>query len=460
MAAALVCAGVVLVNLDLFIVNVAMPSLADTWSGASLADLSWVLNAYTVVFAALLVPAGRLSDRLGHRRTFLAGIAVFTLASVLCAAAPGLGVLVVARLLQAVGAAVLMPASLGLLLSSYPPERRGAVIRMWAAIGGLAAALGPVLGGLLLEPGWRWVFLVNLPVGVLTLALGPRLLPDPAPTDRGPFPDLLGAVLLSAGIGLLSLGVVRSQDWGWLSGRSGAVWAATLAVAVAFVLRNGRHPRPVVETALLKDRTYAVAGVANTLFGVAFAGMLISSTLWMQTVWGWSALRTGLATAPGPLVVPFVTILAGRHVARTGPGPLVFVGGIAFTAGMGLWIACLEPHANYAVDYLPGMLLGGVGVGLILPTLMATATGALPPARFATGSGVITMLRQVGSALGVAVFVAAVGAPATLAGYDRAWYILAGATLLTALASLLLPRSKPARDQAAPSTPTPAAVDA
>jgi EmrB/QacA subfamily drug resistance transporter len=447
LAAALVCAGVVLVNLDLFVVNVAMPSLADTWSGASLADLSWVLNAYTVVFAALLVPAGRLSDRLGHRRTFLAGIAVFTVASALCAAAPGLGFLVVARLLQAVGAAVLMPSSLGLLLSSYPPERRGAVIRMWAAIGGLAAALGPVLGGLLLEPGWRWVFLVNLPVGVLTLVLGPRLLPDPAPTDRGPLPDLLGAALLSAAIGLLSLGVVRSQDWGWLSGRSAAVWAATLAVAVAFVLRNGRHPRPVVETVLLKDRAYAVAGIANTLFGIAFAGMLISSTLWMQTVWGWSALRTGLATAPGPLVVPLVTILAGRHVARTGPGPLVFVGGIAFTAGMGLWIALLTPDSNYAVDYLPGMLLGGVGVGLILPTLMATATGALPPERFATGSGVITMLRQVGSALGVAVFVAAVGAPATLAGYDRAWYVLAGATFLTAVASVFLPRPKAAHPE-------------
>ncbi|MFE2873036.1 MFS transporter [Embleya sp. NPDC059259] len=446
LAAVLVCAGVVLVNLDLFIVNVAMPSLAETWSHSSLADLSWVLNAYTVVFAALLVPAGRLSDRIGHRRAFLAGTAVFTAASALCAASPTLAVLVIARLGQAVGAALLMPASLGLLLTSYPPERRGAVIRAWAAIGGLAAALGPILGGLLLEPGWRWVFLVNLPIGVGTLVLGLRRLPDPAPTDRGPLPDLLGAALLTAAIGALSLGVVRAPDWGWWSGRTVAVWALTLVLVVGFLLRNGRHPRPVVEGALVRNRTYAVAGVANTLFGIAFAGMLISGTMWMQTVWGWSALRTGLGTVPGPLCVPFVSIVAGRYVSRFGPGPLVVLGGLSFSAGLGWWIIRLEPHARYASDMLPGSILTGIGVGLILPTLIATATGALSPDRFATGSGVITMLRQVGSALGVAVFVAAVGAPTTLDGYDRAWYILGAATLLTATAALFLPR--PGREPA------------
>ncbi|MFE5332381.1 DHA2 family efflux MFS transporter permease subunit [Embleya sp. NPDC056575] len=440
-AAVLVCAGVVLVNLDLFIVNVAMPSLAETWSGSSLADLSWVLNAYTVVFAALLVPAGRLSDRIGHRRAFLAGVAVFTVASALCAAAPELAVLVIARLGQAVGAALLMPASLGLLLTSYPPERRGTVIRAWAAIGGIAAAVGPVLGGLLLEPGWRWVFVVNLPIGVLTLVFGARRLPDPAPTDRGPLPDLVGAVLLTAAIGALSLGVVRAPDWGWWSGRTVGVWVATLVLVAGFLVRNGRHPRPVVEGALVRNRVYAVSGVANVLFGVAFAGMLISATMWMQTVWGWSALRTGLGTVPGPLCVPFVTTLAGRYATRVGPGPLVVLGGISFSAGLGWWILRLEPHAHYASDFLPGSILSGIGVGLVLPTLIATATGALTPDRFATGSGVITMLRQVGAALGVAVFVAAVGTEATLDGYDRAWYILGGATLLTAIAALFLPRA-------------------
>lgn len=181
--------------------------------------------------------------------------------------------------------------------------------------------------------------------------------------------------------------------------------------------------------------------MANVLFGVAFAGMLISATMWMQTVWGWSALRTGLGTVPGPLCVPFVTILAGRYAARVGPGPLVVLGGISFSAGLGWWIVRLEPHAHYASDFLPGSILSGIGVGLVLPTLIATATGALTPDRFATGSGVITMLRQVGAALGVAVFVAAVGTEATLDGYDRAWYILGGATLLTALAALFLPRA-------------------
>ncbi|NUS58044.1 MAG: MFS transporter, partial [Streptomycetaceae bacterium] len=295
LVAAVVCSGVVLVNLDLFIVNVAVPAMARTWSGADLADLSWVLNGYAVVFAALLVPAGRLADRSGHRAAFLRGTALFTLASALCAAAPGVAWLVAARLLQAGGAAMLVPASLGLLLTTTPPERRAAVVRAWAAIGGLAAALGPVLGGLLVAPGWRWVFLVNVPIGIAAVVLGARVLPRSAAAVRTPMPDLVGALLFVAAVAALALGLVKAEDWGWGSVRVLTALAAFAVLGTWFAVRTVRHPRPLVEPAVLRVRDFAVAGAASVLFGTAFAGMLLGITLWCQDVWGWSALTTGLA---------------------------------------------------------------------------------------------------------------------------------------------------------------------
>ncbi|WTW93849.1 DHA2 family efflux MFS transporter permease subunit [Streptomycetaceae bacterium NBC_01309] len=443
LVAAVVCAGVVLVNVDLFIVNVAVPSIAETWPGADLADLSWILNGYAVVFAALLVPAGRLADRSGHRTVFLRGTALFTLASVLCAAAPGVGWLVGARLLQAAGAALLMPSSLGLLLTSYPPERRAAVVRVWTAVGGVAAAVGPVLGGLLAEPGWRWVFLVNLPIGVAAVVVGARILPaGPPAAERGPLPDLLGSALVTVGIGALALGLVKADEWGWASPRALAAWAVFAVLAAWFVLRTSRHPRPVVEPALVRVRAFGVAGVASVLFGLAFAGMLLGITLWAQGVWGWSALRTGLAVTPGPLLVPPTAILAGKWAARTGPGLLAAVGGAVFAGGTLWWAATLETGSGYASSMLPGMMLTGLGVGLMLPTLVAAAVTALPPEHAATGSGVVTMLRQLGSVLGVSLAVVVLGTPMAGDGaadeFDRLWYLLAGASLGASAVSVLL----------------------
>ncbi|HEX6453669.1 MAG TPA: MFS transporter, partial [Trebonia sp.] len=202
---AVVTAGIAMVNLDLFVVNVAIPSLGRAFGGAQLSNLSWVLNAYAIVFAALLVPAGRAADRIGRRKAFLAGVALFALASAACAFAPNVWLLVVARVVQAAGGALLMPASLGLLLAATPLERRPGAIRAWTAVGGVSAALGPVIGGALVEASWRWVFLVNLPVAALALVVGPRVLPKlGADPDDGERPDVAGAVLLTVGIGALA----------------------------------------------------------------------------------------------------------------------------------------------------------------------------------------------------------------------------------------------------------------
>ncbi len=213
--------GIAMVNLDLFVCNVALPSIGRAFHGADLANLSWVLNAYAIVFAALLVPAGRLADRIGRRAAFLAGVVIFALSSAWCAVSGGVWELVAARVIQAAGGALLMPASLGLLLAVAPPAKRAAAIRGWTAIGGLAAALGPVIGGLLVELSWHWVFLINLPVAAITLVAGWRALPrglagHGEPDPRGePRPDILGAGLLTLAVGMLALSLVKADAWGW-----------------------------------------------------------------------------------------------------------------------------------------------------------------------------------------------------------------------------------------------------
>ena len=306
-----VVAAIFMSNLDLFIVNVALPSIGRDFGGASLAGLSWVLNAYAIVFAALLVPAGRLGDRTGQRRVFLAGIAIFTLASAACAAAPDLAVLVAARVVQAAGAAALIPTSLALLLAATPPDKRPGRVRAWAAVGGVSAALGPVAGGLLVQLDWRWVFLVNLPIGAAALVAGARVLPHPPARDSERLPDLLGVVLLTAGIGGLTGGLVEGPTWGWSSAGVIALLGGAAAAIGWFLWRCSHHERPLVELHLLRIPAFRSASAAVFVFSIGFAAMLLSNVLWCQTVWHYSALRTGLAIAPGPAMVPALAVGSG-----------------------------------------------------------------------------------------------------------------------------------------------------
>lgn len=440
----IISAGVFVVNLDLFIVNVAVPALGDSFHGSSLASLSWVLNAYAIVFAALLVVAGRLADRYGHRRGFLLGLAVFTAASALCAVAPGVGWLVAARALQAAGAATLMPTSLGLLLVNTPLERRPQAIRGWAAIGGIAAGLGPVIGGLLVEADWRWVFLVNVPVGAVGLVAGARLLPDARPDRGGRFPDLLGAAVLTLAIGALALGLVKAGVWGWGSPQVIGSLVAAIALGGVFWLRSARHGAPIIELPMLRTPALAVATLAALLFTVAFAAMLLTSVLWCQQVWGYSAIRTGLAIAPGPLVVPALAVSSGPVVRRLGAGRTAALGCLLFAVGLGWWAVALDTAPHYATGFVPGMLITGIGVGFALPTLVGAAAAALPPTRFATGSAVTTMARQTGSVLGVALMVTLLATPETpvmaLDAFRHGWWAAAATAVLAAATALALPR--------------------
>lgn len=444
---AIVAVAVLLSSLDLFIVNVALPQIAVDFAGADIAGLSWVLNAYAIVFAALLVPAGRLGDRSGNRRNFLIGLGVFILGSALCAVAWNTGSLVGFRVLQAVGAAVLTPASLGLVLAATPPERRAMAVRLWVAFGGLGAALGPVLGGLLVELDWRWVFLVNVPIGIVALLVGLRRLPNPAGSG-GPLPDGVGALMLIGSVAAFVLALVQGEDWGWTSIGVLGGFALAAVLAVAFVVSSRRHHSPVVDPQLLRLPNFALMIGNSLLFNVAFAGMLLSAVLWAQNVWGWSAFKAGLAIAPGPLVVPIVAVLSGKLIARIGAGPVLALGGLTFAAGIVWWATAVTLQPDYLGGLLGGMLVTGLGVGLTMPTSFAAGTAGLPPQRFATGSAVLSMARQIGLAIGVAVFVAVLGSPAgpdaTLEAFQRGWYVIAAAAVAAGVVGLAAKLPRPA----------------
>jgi EmrB/QacA subfamily drug resistance transporter len=457
---AVVVAGVAMVNLDLFIVNVAIPSLGRAFGGAQLSSLSWVLNGYAIVFAALLVPAGRAADRIGRRKAFLAGVAVFALASAACAFAGNVWVLVAARVVQAAGGALLTPASLGLLLAAAPPEKRSGAIRSWTAVGGLAAALGPVIGGALVEVSWRWVFLINLPVAAVALVAAPRVLPRlGAVADDEERPDIAGAAVLTAAIGALALALVKADEWGWDSGRVIGLIVAAAVLLGAFWWRSSRHPSPVIETHMLRLPAFGTATWASVVFGTAFGAMLLMVTLWCQDVWHWSALRTGLAVAPGPFLVPFLAIGAGPLARRVGAGPVAFLGCLVYAGGCLFWRLSFSLEPNYPAHMLPGMILTGVGVGLTLPTLVSAAVAAVPPHRFATGSGVVTMARQLGIVLGVAILVTVLGHPGTpaesLTVFRNATVFTGTAAVLAGLSALLLVRGRrPAQAARRPASQT------
>ena len=438
----IVSAGFSLATLDLFIVNVALPKIAHDFGSAGLGDLSWVLNAYAIVFAALLVLFGRLADRFPREYGFLLGVAVFTVASALCASANSTLALVIFRIGQAAGAALMTPTSLSMVLATSSGKTRDNNVRAWTAISGLMAALGPVVGGLLVAISWRWVFLVNLPFGLAVLVFGWMRLPH----VRGepiPYPNALGAALVTAGVALLTLGLVKGDDWGWGSTQTIGVLVGSAAVIGSFVLHCLRDSNPLLDRDLFRRRSFTGASVVSTLYSVAFGGFLLSLVLWDQNVWHWSALHTGLAIAPGPLLVlPTALLLAERLIVRLGSGVVIAIGATLFAVGAA-WCALFAGlQADYFADMFPGLVIVGVGVGLTLPTMMATATSELPQENFATGSAVVNMLRQVGLTIGVAVLVAVLGthtgARAILGAFDHAWLVIAGFATATALASVAI----------------------
>lgn len=446
--------AVFLVLLDTTAVIAAYTSLRAQFSSVSVADLSWTLNAYTVLFAALLVPAGRLADLMGRKRIFLHGLALFCLASALCAWAPDITTLIAARAVQAAGAALLTPASLALVLGAFPIEKRAAAVGLYSAVGALAAAVGPAFGSWVIEvSSWHWVFLVNVPLGGVAWALARRHLQESTSPETGARPDWPGITLLTLGAGAVVWGIVRADSPGWV--QPTAAGAAGLALLMAFGWWAKGKPAAALDLTLFADRSFLFVNLATAVFGVAFTAMFLSSFLFLMGIWGYSQGLAGWAVTPGPLVVIPVAVAAGRLAGRIGHRPLLVSGGVLYAVAQAWLSARIGSTPSYLATWLPSQLLGGAAVGLVLPALSGAAVAKLGPSRFGVGVGVNNAVRQLGSAAGAALAVAMVGrSTAALSQFQWLHAVLATLGLLTALLCLpVLPRMGSPTAAAAESAP-------
>src|SRR4051812_9005673 len=444
--------AVLVTFLDTTVLFVAFPDISRTFASAGPAQLSWVLNAYTIAFAALLVPAGKVADRIGHKRVFLFGSALFTLASLSCAVAPTVDLLIAFRVVQAVGAASLIPSSLSLVMRAYPRERLPVAVAIWGAMGAAAGAVGPTLGALLIEAGsWRWVFVINVPAGIVIAVFGRRVLVESKDPDTR-IPAFLGVLLIASAASLASLAVVQSNRWGWLDARTIGVLVAAAVLLILFVLHEQRTAAPALDLELFKIRNFTWANVSMFAFGIAFSAMFLSNFLFMTQVWGYSLIQTGLGVTPGPLLVAILAPRFGRLAGRVGQRPLIIAGGVVYAIA-GLWrFALLGAEPNYWTEFFPSMFLTGLGVALTVPQLSSTIAQSLPMNRTGVGGAVHQAIRQFGGTLGVAFTIALISRPQTatesLANFDRVWALLIIGGLLSSVAGLRLvtPRVAAAQD--------------
>jgi EmrB/QacA subfamily drug resistance transporter len=444
-----------MVFLDTQVLFVAFDDIRATFPDVSFATMSWTLSAYTIALAAALVPSGRLADRFGRRRTFLLGLVAFTLASALCAAATSPELLVGFRILQALGAAALIPASLAIVLSVFPAERVPVAVAVWGAIAAFAAAVGPAAGALLVDGwGWRAVFLVNLPVGAVAAWLAIRHVPESREDVRTRFPDPVGIVLLAGALTLLALGIVQSDQWHWASVRTIGVLVGGLAVLVVFVVRTLDHPHPALDLTLFGARSFRWANIATAAFTIGFTAMFFASIQFLIQVWHYGIVRAGLAMMPGPVVVMVLAPVFGRMAANVGQRSLLVPGGLVYAASGAWWLYAVDTEPAFASHLLPGALLAGLGVSMVIPQLASAAVQGLPRDAFAAGSAVNQAIRQFGATFGVALTVALLGTLTplnVLSHFERVWWLIIASGVLSSVAALALPR--PARAVVADAVP-------
>lgn len=394
-----------LAMLDATVANLAVPDLHADFPDASLSGLTWIVTLYAVLFAALLAPAGRLADLVGRRSLYLWGTGLFTLASLACAAAPNVPVLLATRGVQGAAAAAMIPASLALLLHDTPVARRAGAIGLWSAAGAFAAAVGPGLGGVLVDQfGWRALFVINVPFGLVMLLGGLRL-PRTART-AGRLPDLAGTVLLGAGVGGIALGVTQAGDWSWTDARTLALLLGGAVLAALALWRSARHPVPALEIGMWRARGFALANAASFLYGTALYSWLLLGVLYLTGEWHYSILKAGLASTPGAFTATAAAVTMGRLTGRIGVRPAVS-GGALIMVVAGIWaVAGLPAEPHFLTFWLPLGLLAGTGMGMVTTGTASAAALSAGPQRFAGATGLNTTARQLGGALGIAALAA------------------------------------------------------
>lgn len=427
--------AVFLVSLDGTLLYAAFGALRAGFPEASAAELSWVLNAYTVVYAAMLIPAGGLADAHGRKRVFLLGVTVFITASAACGLAGSVSWLVAARMVQAVGAALLTPASLSIVLAAFPQSKRALTVSVWGAVRGFAAALGPSLGSFVIQSvGWPWAFFINLPIGAFALWRGAYLLNESARSATRRKLDLVGIALLVVAVGAVALAIVEADSPAWTRADLAAAASTGVIAFVAFIIWAKRVREPLIDLGLFRHPTYSAVNVATLSFGIAFAMMFFAFFFYMSNVWHYSEARAGLAIAPGPLVVIPVAIITGRLAGRYGHRPFLVAGALLYAAA-GLWFLLVpSTEPSYVSQWLPGLFLSGAAVGLVLPSLSGAAVSKLPVQHYAVGSAVNQATRQIGAVIGVAITVLLLGhGTVQRSDFNAVYGLHIGLALLTAV---------------------------
>jgi EmrB/QacA subfamily drug resistance transporter len=393
--------GLFMIMLDNTVVNVALPAIQEDL-GVGLSELEWIVTGYALTFAAFMLTGGKLADLLGRRLIFVVGLTIFTLSSLACGMADSGDVLIGARIVQGVGAALMNPATLSIITATFPPEQRGAAIGIWAGVSALALAIGPLVGGLLTDhASWSWIFFINVPIGVVAIAASFLLIDESRDTSEVQRLDLPG--LLTSGIGLFSLtyGLIEANTYGWTSGRIIGAFAVAVVGLVAFVLLE-RHQRvPMLDLSLFRNRTFAGANSVMLLVALAMFGVFFFISLYMQNILGYSAVQAGAAFLPLTLLIVLIAPIAGKASDRFGSRWLMGTG-MTLLAVQLFYFSTLGVHESYW-SLLPAMLIGGVGMALVMTPSAAAAMSGVPVDKAGVGSAVLNSARQVGGSVGIAL---------------------------------------------------------
>lgn len=390
--------------------NIAVPVLEEEFPDAGLATISWVISGFNVAQVTFMLLGGRLADRIGRRKVFLRGLIVFAVGAALSGLAPSIELVIVARIGQAIGVAMMLPSSLAAVLPEFPPERHGSVVSMWSSMGVLGAVAAPtVAAGILEISDWRWVFLAAVPVALAAYGAGRRVLQPGLVADEPPPLDLFGAVAGTVAIGSLTFAIVQGRIWGWTDPRILGVAALAVVSAVAFVRSSRSHPEPLLDLDLLKIPTFTVAAGASAVLATSTSATWFLYPLFMIEVWDYSIFQVGLAMTPGPLVLVIVAPFAGRLADQNGYRTLLISGAALATAGTA-WMAWrLSPDEIYVRAFLPGTVGIGLGMGLMMGPANAAALRDVPSAQLGAANATYNMARMAAGALGVAITAAIIG---------------------------------------------------
>ena len=452
--------GLFMIMLDNTIVNVALPSIQRDLN-IGISELEWVFNGYALTFGVLMLTGGKLADMLGRRRIFIAGLVIFTLASPGCGLASSAGMLIGARVVQGVGSALMNPATLSIITANFAPRLRGMAIGIWAGVSGMALAIGPLVGGLITQHwSWNWIFFINVPIGIIAIVVARLVIDESRDTSAEQRLDLPG--LLSSAIALFALtyGLIEANTYGWTSPRILALFAVAIIGFAVFVVLELRQRAPMLDLKLFKNGTFAGANSVMLLVGLAMFGVFFYNSLFIQNIIGYSAVQTGASFLPMTILIILVAPVAGKYSDRVGSRWLMGGGMVLLSISL-LIFSRLDASSNFW-DILPGLLVGGFGMAIVMTPTTAAAMGSVPVDKAGVGSAVLNSMRQVGGALGIAVMGAIVAAYATglpgtpeatqgfVTGYQHALQVASVIALAGAVLSVATVRKYRHLDQPVP----------